>query len=212
MKPSTAELYISEIHLEYPADSELILYNWLMNTVLQKSESAKSVDDYSFGYILKLNGIDQIEHILSVDNVESLRVVLAVANALGRNSWLLKEDTYKGLLILYAICADSQIGEISALGSKRISGFFTDYSYTASGCTSTIRFEEELEKKSNDKSHQLQLPDEFKWYIPERINPERTKKMLNSIVFETLANCDRLMTKICGTDKKLDFLLDLFVE
>ena len=41
-----------------------------------------------------------------------------------------------------------------------------------------------------------QLPPEFQWVLPERVNPERSLSIIKNIYIELFAICERIMAKI----------------
>lgn len=146
---------------------------------------------------MKENGIEEIEFKLQETN-KSLSTFAAVIAALGQNSWALSDDLYFFYLKLGVLFMSASCGA----GRTILTTLFEHYIVRTRGCTSTLRLEMGIAKK--------QLPPEFGWVIPERVNPARALSMIRSLFIETFAICERLMAKIYR--EPLEATKELFVE
>jgi hypothetical protein len=213
LKPATTENFVAAIHQLYPKEVEAKIETWIMKNVLKKREKPLPIgklvliiDDAPLAKILKLNKIQSMEYELQECNEKTAVSYLHALNGLAKNSWQLSENMYKLCLTIYALGTESSSPVASRISVRGFSKFFEDYCFTVQGCSSTARL-----LKAMENPVKQQLPAEFKWVIPERANPERTTQMIESIFFETLTNCERLMQEIY-TKGPIQATSELYVE
>lgn len=198
MIPQAAEEFVAQVHLLNPTEIETGLSIWIKKHVLLKtkteilpSKNQIHPGQLYIGNMLAGFGIKIVDVELAVQQEKSLISQLYIFMALARNCWSVSEDLLKETLVFFALCLQNPNENISRLAAKGIGYFFVRHRFVSLGSTSQIRFQECIRKNS-------QVPSEFRWIIPERHNPSRTKSLIKNIFLQSIADCEASMKVLAG--------------
>ena len=198
MIPEAAEEFVAQVHLLNTTEIEAGLTTWINKHVLLKSKTELLPSNFvtylgqlHVGNMLALFGVKTVNVELAVQQDKSLINQLYIFMALARNCWSLSEDLLKQTLIFFALCVQNPSDSISKLAAKGIGYFFVRHRFVSLGSTSQIRFQECIRKDN-------QVPSEFRWVIPERFNPERTKALINNVFLQSIADSEASMKILAG--------------
>lgn len=211
MIPEAAEEFVAQVHLLSPAEVETSITTWINKHVLLKrkdpletSKTSILLDQMLFGSVLTRFGVTKIEVELAVQQEKSLTSQLFIFMAMARNCWSLSENLLLQTLIFFGLCLENPSDQIAKLAAKGIGYFFFRHRFVSIGSTSQIRFQESISKDNS-------IPSEFKWVIPEKVNPARTKTIVDNIFFQTISACEANM-KALAQDKPILCTADSHTE